>query len=143
MISVQPISRTWSIAALLLALALSAAAQKSGKDSPSIEQIESQIRNDPNNPHLQVTLGLAYWDKNDYPHAFEAFQRAVKIGPTSAEAHNWLGVALMTERFVKSQCRPVAPSMKMASRYLEWGSLSEILMAMAGSTSCAPIFPNR
>ena len=95
MTSVQPISRTWSIAALLLALALSAPAQKSGKDSPSIEQIESEIRKEPNNPHLQVTLGLAYWDRNDYPHAFEAFQRAVKMGPASAEAHNWLGVALL------------------------------------------------
>lgn len=95
MISVQPISRTWSVAALLLALALSAPAQKSGKDSPSIEQIETEIRKDPNNPHLQVTLGLAYWDRNDYPRALEAFQRAVKMGPASAEAHNWLGVALL------------------------------------------------
>jgi len=42
-----------------------------------------------------VALGLAYWDKNDYPHALESFQRAVKVGPTSAEAHNWLGVALL------------------------------------------------
>jgi len=95
MISVQHISRTWSVAALLLALVLPAPAQKSGKDSPSIEQIETEIRKDPNNPHLQVTLGLAYWDRNDYPHALEAFQRAVKMGQASAEAHNWLGVALL------------------------------------------------
>ena len=33
-------------------------------------------------------------DRNDYPRALDAFQRAVKAGPESAEAHNWLGVAL-------------------------------------------------
>jgi tetratricopeptide (TPR) repeat protein len=38
---------------------------------------------------------LGYWDRNDYPHALEAFQQAVKVGPGSVEAHNWLGVALM------------------------------------------------
>ena len=34
------------------------------------------------------------WERNDYPQALEVFQKAVKVGPRSAEAHNWLGVAL-------------------------------------------------
>ena len=42
-----------------------------------------------------MKLGLAYWDRNDYAHALTAFQHAVKVGPRSAEAHNWLGVAIL------------------------------------------------
>jgi cytochrome c-type biogenesis protein CcmH/NrfG len=91
-----------AFAVFALALAVSAQAQKPGSASArpstrqiSISQLESEIKRDPNNPRLHVALGLAYWDRNDYPHALEAFQRAVKVGPSSAEAHNWLGVALL------------------------------------------------
>ena len=105
MIDKQTIPRKWAVAVFVLALALSAQGQKTehatnstGQKSvrqKTIGQIESEIKSDPNNPHLYVVLGLAYWDKNDYPHAFDAFQHAVKVGPSSAEAHNWLGVALL------------------------------------------------
>src|SRR6266404_5923334 len=61
----------------------------------SLSQIEGELKQHPNSPKLYVALGLAYWDRNDYPHALEAFQRAVKLGPASAEAHNWLGVATL------------------------------------------------
>jgi len=40
-----------------------------------VSQIEAAVKRDPRNPKLYVSLGLAYWDKNDYPHAFEAFQQ--------------------------------------------------------------------
>jgi tetratricopeptide (TPR) repeat protein len=70
-------------------------AQKAENSPPSVSQIEAAIKRDPGNPKLHVALGLAYWDRSDYPHALEAFQRAVKLAPASAEAHNWLGVALM------------------------------------------------
>ena len=59
------------------------------KNAPaSVSKIQDEIRQHPESPKLYVALGLAYWDRNDYPHALEAFQTAVKIGPTSAEAHN-------------------------------------------------------
>src|ERR1700730_6285879 len=57
----------------------------------SLSQIEDELKQHPNSPKLYVALGLAYWDRNDYPRALEAFQHAVKLGPASAEAHNWLG----------------------------------------------------
>lgn len=69
--------------------------QKAENSPPSASQIEAAIKRDPGNPKLHVALGLAYWDRSDYPHALEAFQRAVKVAPASAEAHNWLGVAIM------------------------------------------------
>jgi tetratricopeptide (TPR) repeat protein len=91
-----PIFRRRAVAILfIVACFIPAWAQKAEKVHPSISQIEAAIQRDPGNPKLHVTLGLAYWDRNDYPHALEAFQRAVKVGPNSAEAHNWLGVALM------------------------------------------------
>jgi tetratricopeptide (TPR) repeat protein len=95
MICPKTMPRRWAVAAFVLALALSAHAQASKNASPSISQMESEIQRDPNNPRLLVALGLAYWDRNDYPHALQAFQQAVKVGPSSAEAHNWLGVALL------------------------------------------------
>ena len=92
--------RRWAFPVFVLALALPALArpaeaQKPKNAPPSISQIEGSIRRDPNNAKLHVALGLAYWDRSDYPHALEAFERAVKVGPSSAEAHNWLGVAIM------------------------------------------------
>src|SRR6266849_2620073 len=94
----QAIPGKWAVVVFVLGLAFSVQAQKHGTPSTgqvSTSQIESEIKRDPNNPHLHVALGLAYWDRNDYPHALEAFQRAVKVGPSSAEAHNWLGVATL------------------------------------------------
>jgi len=69
-------------------------AKKTAEAPASVTQLQAAIKRDPGNPNLYVTLGLAYWDQNDYPRALSAFQRAVKVGPRSAEAHNWLGVAL-------------------------------------------------
>src|ERR1700724_4682530 len=89
------IVRGWAVAIFIIGCLIPAWSQNAEKAPPSVSQIEVAIQRDPGNPKLHVALGLAYWDRNDYPHALEAFQRAVKIGPDSAEAHNWLGVALM------------------------------------------------
>ncbi len=80
---------------IVLVWLIPVSAQKPKQVSPSVSQLEAALKREPNNPKLLVALGLAYWDRNDYPRALEAFQRAVKVGPNSAEAHNWLGVALM------------------------------------------------
>jgi tetratricopeptide (TPR) repeat protein len=82
---------------LVLALgALSPSQAQLRQTAPrSISRIEDQIKQHPDRPELYVTLGLTYWDQNDYTDALEAFQRAVRVGPASAEAHNWLGVATL------------------------------------------------
>ena len=65
------------------------------RSSLSVSQLEADGRSATRpTPTLHVALGLAYWRQNDYPRALDAFQRAVKVGPRVAEAHNWLGVAL-------------------------------------------------
>ena len=93
---IRPIARgSFLFFIFMLGCALLASGQKSEKSPSSIGEIEASIKREPNNPKLLVALGLAYWDHNDYSHALEAFQRAVKVGPSSAEAHNWLGVAIM------------------------------------------------
>jgi tetratricopeptide (TPR) repeat protein len=113
-------------AVLVAALALPAGAQKTDKPPLTPSQIEAAIKRNPSNSKLYVELGLAYWDKNDYPHALEAFQRAVKIAPSSAEAHNWLGVAIMEKADLPGAIaefrKAVALDPKYARAYTNLGS---------------------
>ena len=69
-------------------------APKTGDRRQAAQELEKQLQKDPSNPKLHVLLGLAYMRQDDYPRALDAFQRAVEVAPASAEAHNWLGVAL-------------------------------------------------
>src|SRR5437660_1311091 len=87
------VNRTLGLVVFVVGSILPGRAQLSKSTPVSVSQIQDEIKQHADNPKLYVELGLAYWDRNDYPHALEAFQRAVKIGPASAEAHNWLGVA--------------------------------------------------
>ena len=125
MSSNQTIARGWA-AVLVVALATSTSAQKADPAPQSPSQIEAALKRDPNNPKLRVALGLAYWDKNDYPHALEAFQRAVQVAPASAEAHNWLGVAIMEKADLPAAIaefrRAVALDPKYARAYTNLGS---------------------
>jgi cytochrome c-type biogenesis protein CcmH/NrfG len=68
--------------------------QQGQSTPPSMSELEALTRHNPDDPRGWVLLGLAYLDRSEYPRALEAFQHAVKVGPLSAEAHNWLGVAL-------------------------------------------------
>ena len=111
---------------LAVVLALAASGQTSQQTLPPISEIETAIDRDPQNPKLYVALGLALWDKNDYPRALEAFQQAVKVGPNSAEAHNWLGVAIMNKADLPNAVaefrKAVALDNKYASAYTNLGS---------------------
>ncbi len=118
--------RRWAVTISIMVGLVPAWSQRAEKASPSISQIEAAIQRDPGNAKLRVTLGLAYWDRNDYPHALEAFQRAVKVAPTSAEAHNWLGVALMGKADLPSAIaefkKAVALDPKYTRAYTNLGS---------------------
>lgn len=66
-------------------------------NTASVPELESAVKRDPNNAELQLRLGIAYSQQDDFSRARQAFQRAVQIAPGSAEAHNWLGVALLAQ----------------------------------------------
>ena len=88
------ISMRWILPVLVVSWGVCPAAQKADTGSASVTQLEEAVKRDPENSKLYVALGLAYWQRNDYPRALQQFQHAVRTGPRSAEAHNWLGVAL-------------------------------------------------
>ena len=56
----------------------------------AVSELEASAQRNPDDPKGWVLLGLAYLDRNEYPRALEAFQRAVKVGPESAEAQTGL-----------------------------------------------------
>src|SRR5256885_8879907 len=89
--------RSMSLAALVLGLPTGVWPQAEEKAPAQVSPIQNQIKQHPNSSNLYVELGLAFWHENDYAHAFEAFQHAVKLGPSSAPAHNWLGAARSEE----------------------------------------------
>src|ERR1700736_3863676 len=60
----------------------------------SVGQLERDIKQHPDSAKLYVSLGEAFLDRSDYSHAIDALRHAVKLNPASAEAHNWLGVAM-------------------------------------------------
>src|SRR5579884_3549435 len=88
-------TRVFSLLILCIGWLPPAKAQQAAHAAASVRDIQAQVKTDPGNPQLYVSLGLAYWAENDYPEAAAAFQQAVKLGPAVAEAHNWLGVAIM------------------------------------------------
>jgi tetratricopeptide (TPR) repeat protein len=60
-----------------------------------VPQMEQALAKNPDDPKINVALGLAYLDRGDKARALERLQHAVKVAPRSAEAHNWLGVVLL------------------------------------------------
>jgi tetratricopeptide (TPR) repeat protein len=120
------IRRSLSLVVIAVGLTTALRAQV-GENAPrSIGQIEEQIKLHPDRPQLYVALGLAYWNRNDYPHALEAFRHAVKLGPTSAEAHNWFGVAMLEKGDVSGAIvefrKAISLDAKYARAYANLGS---------------------
>jgi len=109
--------RILGLVVFMMGSLLSGRAQISKNAPASVSKIQDEIRQHPESPKLYVALGLAYWDRNDYPHALEAFQTAVKIGPTSAEAHNWLGVATLEKGDLPGAVGEFRKAVSLAPQY--------------------------
>ncbi len=60
----------------------------------TIQKLEKQLQEDPNNFQLIMHLGHAYLDAEQHEKAVAIFTRAIKIDPQNAEAHTDLGVSL-------------------------------------------------
>lgn len=60
--------------------------------SGKLKEFEDKARREPENPEWQFKLGAEYERRGQYPQAIEAFHRALKLNPRSAETHFNLGV---------------------------------------------------
>ncbi len=60
----------------------------------TIQNLEKQLQEDPDNIQIIMHLGHAYLDAQQNEKAVEIFTRAVEIDPQNAEAHTDLGVSL-------------------------------------------------
>jgi len=87
----------WSLAAVPLSAQRAGDTRQHDEES-SVIQIQASIKREPRNSALYIKLGQACWKNGDYQQAFDAFKQAVKLAPTSAETHNWMGAFLMGRR---------------------------------------------
>jgi tetratricopeptide (TPR) repeat protein len=88
------------VSAAYVAMLLSAAAnareiQEPTKPADPVPQLEQALAKNPDDPKINVALGLAYLDRGDSARALERLRHAAKVAPESAEAHNGLGVVLL------------------------------------------------
>ena len=93
------------------------AAQAQQSPAQAVSELEASAQRNPDDPKGWVLLGLAYLDRNEYPRALEAFQRAVTVGPESAEAHNWLGVALAEKADLPAAIAEFRRAVALDSKY--------------------------
>jgi len=91
-----------------------------------VPQLEQALAKNPDDPKINVALGLAYLDRGDDARALERLQHAVKVAPDSAEAHNWLGVVLLDRsdfpQGIAALRKAVALDPKYARAYANLGS---------------------
>ena len=64
--------------------------------SGKLRECEEKAQREPENPQCHFELGTEYEERGRYPQAMEAFQRALKLSPRSAETHFNLGVLYET-----------------------------------------------
>jgi tetratricopeptide (TPR) repeat protein len=126
---------------LVLASAGPAPGQQAEKPAPSVAQLEAAVKRRPSDPKLLVALGLAYWERNDYPRALTAFQRAVKVAPGSAEAHNWLGVALSEKSDLPGAIAELRKAVALDPKYgRAYTNLGSVLAKSGDFTEAVAVF---
>ena len=126
---------------LVLASAGTAPGQPAEKPAPSVAQLEAAVKRRPSDPKLFVALGLAYWERNDYPRALTAFQRAVKVAPGSAEAHNWLGVALSEKSDLPGAIAELRKAVALDPKYgRAYTNLGSVLAKSGDFTEAVAVF---
>jgi tetratricopeptide (TPR) repeat protein len=124
-----------SVAVLLSAMSAAAQAQDSTRSprAPAAQTkpaadpapLEQALAKNPDDPKVNVALGVAYLERGDGARALARLQHAVKVAPDSADAHNWLGVALLDRadfpRGIASLRKAVALDPKNTRAYANLG----------------------
>jgi tetratricopeptide (TPR) repeat protein len=84
------------LAAAYAALILTAApVAQTQQPADPLPQLVQALAKNPNDPKINISLGLAYFERGEHARALERLKHAVKVAPKSSEAHNWLGVVLL------------------------------------------------
>jgi Flp pilus assembly protein TadD len=68
---------------------------KAGALDKAAEEIKLAAKSLPDDPQVQLNYGLISLERKDYPEAEKQFRRSLKRMDKSAQAHMYLGVALM------------------------------------------------
>ncbi|HEY6146530.1 MAG TPA: tetratricopeptide repeat protein, partial [Thermoanaerobaculia bacterium] len=76
----------------------SVAASAAGAKSPSavggrVQSLQDEIARDPENPKLWAALGNAWYDREDWDQAIEAYRKALRKAPKDANVLSDLGAA--------------------------------------------------
>ena len=91
-----------------------------------VPQMEQALAKNPNDPKVNIALGVAYLERGENARALERLQHAVKVAPDSAEAHNWLGVVLLDRadfpQGIAALRKAIALDPKYARAYANLGS---------------------
>lgn len=116
------------LAAAACVVALSGAvagAQTTPAEDP-IPQLEQALAKNPDDPKINVALGVAYFDRGAHARALERLQHAIEVAPDSSEAYNWLGVVLLDRadfpRGIAALRKAVALDPKYTRAYANLGS---------------------
>lgn len=72
-----------------------AASQPAGSPEASgrLDAAKAEVQRDPQNPRLLAALGNAYYDREDWDHAIEAYEKALRKGAKEAAVLSDVGAA--------------------------------------------------
>lgn len=130
-----------AVALTLVLASAPAAAQQAEGPAQSVSQLEAAVKRRPSDSKLHVALGLAYWERDDYPRALAAFQRAVEVAPASAEAHNWLGVALSEKSDLPGAIAELRKAVALDPKYgRAYTNLGSVLAKSGDFTEAVTVF---
>jgi tetratricopeptide (TPR) repeat protein len=71
----------------------SSASAKSSEGGDAIAELKKNVEKDPQNPRVLTALGNAYYDRGDWEHAADAYERARRRSASDANLLSDLGVA--------------------------------------------------
>ena len=69
---------------------------------------ERKLEQEPNNPHLHLTLGSLYYEKKEYNKAIHSYGRALELAPNNPDALNNLGWLYATCEDIEKRDYPKA-----------------------------------
>ncbi len=86
---------------------------------------------------LFLNLGLAYYERREWPAAAAAFEHAVRLSPKQAQAHLNLALAYEREHRLSDALREITASRYLAPENIDAINANAIICAEMGNAVCA------